>query len=295
VLHSWSTPYTRSSRSRAPLDHIVIVDNASTDDTAARVAAAGWLDHPVVCYRRLAENGGGAGGFHAGIAHCVARGHFWIWLADDDALAAPDAVEQLFAAAPDPAHVYASAALYRDPGGATRLCWPIRRTADGRSVRDPALLARCEETPSLPFLGFLISAQLVERIGLPDASLFISGDDLEYIERARRHGARSFLVPSSRLFHPRPDDYEVVIGSKRFFCLRLPPWRRYFYVRNKLIIARRYYGRALWTETLPGLAVRLLATLVYEPARWRQLRAHARGLYDGWRGKGGDPAWRRSL
>jgi GT2 family glycosyltransferase len=64
------------------VDHIIVVDNASTDDTPAWLADQANARVHVV---QLADNTGGAGGFEAGMAY--ARDHFdpdWMVLMDDD-------------------------------------------------------------------------------------------------------------------------------------------------------------------------------------------------------------------
>ncbi len=279
------------------LARIVIVDNASTDDTTAVMHALGWTNHPLITCLSNAENLGGAGGFCTGIAHCLKEDLDWIWLTDDDAIAEPAALAALLAVAPDPSNVYGSAAVCTGNDGRSELCWPVTINAPtGEQVsRDPAALPALTPTASLPFLGFLIAPTLVQRIGLPDAAFFISGDDIEYVLRARRYGAASYLVRDSRLHHPRPSDYHFSVAGRRVFCLRLAPWRRYFYVRNKVVIARRHLGLALYTATLPGLLLRLLATLLHEPDRRRQLRAYLTGLWDGWLGHLGNPPARRQL
>ena len=51
------------------LEHIVIVDNASTDGTVDFLEQQGYLENPKVTLLSLLENQGGAGGFHAGIKY----------------------------------------------------------------------------------------------------------------------------------------------------------------------------------------------------------------------------------
>lgn len=273
-----------------PPDHVVIVDNASTDHTGARLRELGWDARSDMSVITRARNGGGAAGFATGLEYCVEQGYDWVWLCDDDGVPRPDALAALLAAEPQTDNVYASVAVYDDNDS---LCWPVE--LDGEPARDIGRLPALHETLTLPFLGFFVAADLVRRIGLPDARFFLSGDDIEYVERARNRGARSFLVTGSRVDHPRPDDYLWRVAGRTLFCLRLPPWRRYFYVRNKVVIARRYYGGRLLTQTLPGLALRCLATLLREPARLRQLRAYALGVMDGLAGRFVDPDLRRQL
>src|SRR5919202_2529668 len=80
-----------------PLAGVLIVDNASTDGTEERLAASGAADGLDVAYVRLQRNGGGAEGFHYGVAHALERPSDWIWLMDDDCEPAEDCLERLLA------------------------------------------------------------------------------------------------------------------------------------------------------------------------------------------------------
>ncbi|MGV2448419.1 UNVERIFIED_CONTAM: glycosyltransferase, partial [Bacillus sp. ATCC 13368] len=53
-----------------PLDDIIVVDNASTDDTPQAIQGSEAVTDTVT----LPSNFGGAGGFAAGIARAVSRG-----------------------------------------------------------------------------------------------------------------------------------------------------------------------------------------------------------------------------
>jgi rhamnopyranosyl-N-acetylglucosaminyl-diphospho-decaprenol beta-1,3/1,4-galactofuranosyltransferase len=70
-------------------------------------------------------------------------------------------------------------------------------------------------------------------------------------------------------------------------CRRLPPWKTYYDTRNKLLIARQYHGFRLWTATLPGILVRLVAALLNESDPRGHLSAVAAGVVDGLRGRKG--------
>ena len=128
---------------------------------------------------------------------------------------------------------------------------------------------------------------MVARIGLPDARYFLAADDLEYCLRARATGALMVLVAASRITHPLAVIYRLELPGKTLFCLGLPPWKRYYDTRNRIFVARRHLGWRLYTETLPSIALRLVAALIHEAQRGAQLRATLAGVIDGLRGRGG--------
>jgi len=264
---------------------ILVVDNASTDGTQEALAQVGWLDFPGLVYRRLDENTGGAGGFHAGLEMATHDRAGWVWLMDDDAEPEPTALEELCRVATDPANVYGSVAVDGD-----RLSWRMSvRCEEGayRRVRLPSDLPDNPEVQFVPFLGFLIHSDLVGRIGLPEKGFFIAADDVEYCVRAREQGARMILATHSRLRHPAADDYAIDVFGKEILCLRLPPWKRYYDTRNRLLVARLHYGAEFYYKTIPGTLVRLLGVLLFEPRRLAQLHAFFAGFMDGIRGRQG--------
>ena len=74
-----------------PPDHVLVVDNASTDGTAEMLRE----EFPQVEVLRLPENQGGAGGFHEGMKRAYEEGFDWLWLMDDDTIPRPEALEAL--------------------------------------------------------------------------------------------------------------------------------------------------------------------------------------------------------
>ena len=133
----------------------------------------------------------------------------------------------------------------------------------------------------------MIHRSQVERIGFPDASYFIAADDVEYSIRARRAGSEVLIAGESKIEHPESDRYQANLGLFKVTCLRLAPWKRYYDTRNRLLIARQYYGMRLFTEAIPGSFVRLVAALLYEPRKLAQLWAFTAGLVDGLLGRKG--------
>lgn len=265
-----------SGQTRMP-NRTLVVDNASTDETRELLQSEGWLSRSDVELLALSQNTGGAGGFFSGLDQAADAGAEWIWMMDDDAEPHPDALAELMRVATDSTCVYGSLAVSGE------------ETAWLTTILDPPLgevsraddVPACAEVQSLPFLGFLIHRTLVERIGLPDAGFFIAADDVEYCVRAQRAGARIMIAGKSHIEHPKSRPYKVRVLGRTLTCLALPPWKRYYDTRNRLLIARKYYGLRLLTQTIPGSFIRLFAALLKEPRKLAQLHAFTAGFIDG--------------
>ncbi len=195
-------------RQTRPVQRVVILDNASSDGTRELLAAEGLLEDPRVRYARSEVNTGGSGGFRAGVELCLAEGTDWLWLMDDDAEPAPDALERLL-----------GAPVADDPGTAV-LCPTVvhpdgrvdgqHRCSLGRFVvpLPPGAYApgRYADVDCASFVGFCIRSDIARAIGPIKAEFFLGYDDAEWSLRARRHG-RLRLVPESRIVH------KIVIGG----------------------------------------------------------------------------------
>lgn len=270
------------------LGAIYLTDNASSDGTEAALRETGLLDDGRLHYQRLKDNSGGAGGFAHGLQRAYSKGHDAYWLMDDDACPTPQALQYLL----DAASGHLDHAAY----GSAAVAWSAEHEGLVLSCTAmlahpipgyPAVIQRHDQLPdvaevqNLPFLGFLVAHRLVALAGLPDASYFIDCDDIEYGQRLRRCGAALYLVKKSLIHHPLPRAEMIPVLGRRFYHMQKTPQRRYWEVRNRLITARRYYGHRLWTETLPGLAIRLGLAMRHGDQPWAQFRAFLDGLYDG--------------
>ena len=175
---------------------IVIVDNENSRETEAMCAAfnerlanlwgidteqpdaQGGTDR--VIYAPQLENGGGAGGFSAGTKCAYDLGAQWFWVMDDDVLVIPEGIERL-AKWTDRYDVIQGSRLDFD-GGA--FFWQYQLIL---SLGIPNPVAKWDLGPEgyrtmnqLCFEGGMFSRRVVDKIGLPDARFFISGDDACY-------------------------------------------------------------------------------------------------------------------
>lgn len=254
---------------------ILIVDNASTDGTIRTLQQNGWLEQPNIQLIALKENTGGAGGFSAGMQYAFEQGADYVWMMDDDAVPHPTALEEIMRYA-TPEHIYGSLAVNGED-----TAWATTLLAENKTVHLKKQVPELAEVQSLPFLGFLTSKEIYQNIGLPDASYFIAADDVEYCMRAQHFGHKILICGFSQIEHPKSDRYESNILGKKITYLNLVPWKRYYDTRNRFLIAKKYYGFKLYTQTVPSLIFRLIVALRSEKDRLKQFKAFFAGFYDG--------------
>jgi rhamnopyranosyl-N-acetylglucosaminyl-diphospho-decaprenol beta-1,3/1,4-galactofuranosyltransferase len=226
-------------------DEVVVVDNASTDDTPAVLdRLAGELDTPLRVVR-LPRNTGGAGGFKAGLEAALQGDASLFWLMDDDGQPTPDCLAALLPHTARYDFLGPAVVAEDDPG---RLCFPIRIPGTARVVHDltdveAAATDGILEEVVIPFNGVLLSRELVARIGVPREEFFIWGDDVEYLWRARRAGARVATVVPSLFLHPATDDLGTPMAFGRTTYNHSPSdLKHYCMVRNNVTNLRQYVG-----------------------------------------------------
>jgi rhamnopyranosyl-N-acetylglucosaminyl-diphospho-decaprenol beta-1,3/1,4-galactofuranosyltransferase len=217
-----------------PLSTILVIDNASTDGTKEHLARAGLLERPSVEYRTMTSNLGGAGGFQKGFEAARAEGFDLLWVMDDDGMPDRDCLKQLLAVDGD-----ARAPVILDDKDSGRTAFFYE--ADGRhtNVAQHVQGARAV-LPLHPFNGVLLSARLVEAIGVPDGRFFLWGDEIEYRQRWLASGFAEMVAPAAIFYHPSD---RMMVRSNSRYSMGVPQnasdIRRYCYYRNRAFLYYR--------------------------------------------------------
>ena len=259
---------------------VVVVDNASTDDTAAVLDR--WrqrLGDDLIDVLAQAENTGGAGGFSAGTARALDLGAEWLWLMDDDVEVLPDALADL---TPWLRRFRCVTGRKYDFDG-TPFRWQNRfddflgvpRPLKGDPFRPDGWF---EQTAG-NFEGMAIHRSVVERIGLPDPRFFIVWDDAIYGWLAHLETecavVDAFVLRRARVLQQRR------IGAKN---LNATGDRYRFYVmRNRALM--RFYLRDRGRLNAFGFALGTLYTFAKELVRLVRVERRVTGageLVRGW-------------
>ena len=285
-----------------PVDRVIVVDNACDDGTAEMLDK----DYPSVEVVHLETNAGSSGGVHAGMRRAVELGCDWVWIMDDDAEPAPDALQALCGQT-DATDLAALACLKVDPNGNT--LYEHRGTFTPQSLPRRIIQPISEsmivggepiEIDHCSFVGLMVHKAAIDATGYPDARLFLQFDDAEYCIRLRMAG-RMMLVPASRIVHKEQD----LSGVRHRRLLSLPYesipyehfWKRYFTYRNFVWLSRRYGTRRVRVHTdLVALYVFLVCCiLLFDTRRFRRIWFLTHAFLDGLRGRFDNTKARRLL
>lgn len=160
--------------------HVVVVDNASTDDTSDVVESFRERLGTELVYRRMETNTGGSGGFSEGMRLAHELGSEWIWLMDDDVEVISDGLAKMGKWAPR----FQSVQGRRYDYDGSEFYWQYRLSIPF-GIPIPFAPAGFDasgyrEMNSGCFEGMFIHRDIVSEIGLPDPRFFIYWDDSVY-------------------------------------------------------------------------------------------------------------------
>jgi rhamnosyltransferase len=267
---------------RRPLKEIIVVDNASKDETSALLATR----YPQVTVLRMSENLGAAGALAAGLAYAaLQKRHDWIWTFDQDSVPGERVLETMLEEAQSlqraAGDIGIIAALPVNPETATSYVpWLWR---NGFTKPSPELLCRPVWFPDLVITsGCIMRREVVERIGLPRSDFFMDFVDYEYCLRARSHGYKIAVVMGAKLRHEIGKARKVrFLGYSRVWSDH-SPFREYYMSRNLVYSVWWLYS----SPQAKRFVVRHLArhaggVLLFGSNKLACLKRMAQGAWDG--------------
>jgi GT2 family glycosyltransferase len=250
---------------------IIVVDNASSDDTRERVDACRAASPITLRYHRLTADQGPAGARNAGAQ--IARGSALLFVDSDVELhpewmrcalrhldAFPDVGivggKLLYAARPSRINMYG--------GELSRigLAW------DGYEGRETTDVAAPVEKLWAPSSAVLVRRELLDRIGLFDESFYFGFEDSDLGWRANLAGARCHCLPELVAWH-------LAMPSGR----TAGPVIVFHYTKNRLRSMLKNYSLASLATYVPLYLAYSFAELVARPSRRERLRALAWNVY----------------
>ncbi len=231
-------------KSQIVLDTIV-VDNGSTNNSVALIQKA----HPWVRIISLQNNLGFTGGNNVGMKDALSHKADLVWLLNNDTIVDVDALSlvTMFDDASvgvagskiyfQKGHEYHRERYTKDQQG--KVLWYAGGLVDwanmyashnGVDEVDYGQYDTPKETHFVTGCSFMISRDVIERVGMLDEKYYLYLEDLDYCIRIQRAGFRLLYIPTSRVWH-------VNAGSSGGAGNTL---HEYYMTRNRLLIGLRY-------------------------------------------------------
>lgn len=215
--------------------HVIVVDNASTDDTVSVVRA----QYPAMTVIANADNLGFAEGNNVGLRAALQTDAQYLMLLNNDTVVAPDMLKQLIEVAErdqtigivtpkiyyfnEPRKIWCAGARLDLRRGQT---WRLRA-----EEVDDAAPASAEAVHDVDFAsGCALCARraAIEQAGLLDARFFFYWEETEWCVRIARAGYRCTYVPDSHVWHKVSSSIQA--GSPRV---------AYYMTRNGLLFVQQ--------------------------------------------------------
>lgn len=265
---------------RSQVDEVIVVDNSEGDTSESVILPIEKCGASVI---RNGKNLGIASALNLGIKYAISRGFEWVATFDQDSMITADYFQTILSA-----H---AACPFRDrvPLIAPLLCYSQNESETNRK-REPQSSFSLTRTAMTS--GSLIRTNIFAKEGFYDETFFMDYVDYEFCLRLWKHGWKLIRANQAHLLHrlglPQTHSFlglKVTIKSHS-------AWRRYFIMRNRVIVFKRYaFSSPGWClHDFFWIFLELTKILLFEKEKVRQLRATARGLWHGVRGKFADPA-----
>lgn len=176
---------------------VIVVDNGSADDSVIRIRAA----NPEVRMIETGKNLGFGGGCNVGMRAAIADGADYVWLINNDATVATDALTELVHVAEKDERIGAVGSVIFDQGQRDRVqLW------GGGKVNLWTGASRHRRTPGrVDFISgasALIRSRALKEVGFfDDASFFMYWEDTDLGFRLRKGGWKLAVAEKSRVWH----------------------------------------------------------------------------------------------
>jgi GT2 family glycosyltransferase len=260
-----------------PGKEIILVDNASTDGSAERLADM----FRAVLVLRNGQNLGVTGGRNRGFREAVRRGNDYILSLDNDTRIDRRLIDELVAAAEsDPAIGIVGPKTYSDDGSAKiqSAGGSITYTQNVCAQRgfgefDRGQYDVMQEVDYFPGFGFMARREVFESLDFLDENFQGYGhEDTDFCLRAAHSGYRVVYVPKAVLWHQG----SATIGD-------YSPRKKYLEAVNSVYFVRKYGRRRERLKYAFFAGLGLIYALLVQSLRGNHMSvlAKARGIWDG--------------
>lgn len=189
---------------------IIVVDNASTDDTCQAIRE----QFPHVNLIVNSENLGGTGGFNTGLRYVLKKGGYkYTWLLDNDAVVERETLIELVKVMEEDDKVGITGSIIMEPDmemivelGAF-VSWSIGTWKPNYRNNRLSTIKEIDttEVDYVAACSSLVRNEALYKIGVMDERYFIHWDDIDLSLRAKQAGYKVMASPKSKAYHGLED------------------------------------------------------------------------------------------
>ena len=264
---------------------IIVVDNASTDDTCQTIRE----QFPHVNLIVNSENLGGTGGFNTGLRYVLEKGGYkYTWLLDNDAVVERETLIELVKVMEEDDEVGITGSVIMEPDmdmivelGAF-VSWSIGTWKP--NYRNNRLSAMKDmsttEVDYVAACSSLVRNEALYKIGVMDERYFIHWDDIDLALRAKQAGYKVMASPKSKAYHGLEDkpinpliSYYDIRNGLLTITKHQSGVKRFLYILNML----RGTGKGVVYSLLSGLHT-TSKLLIYGPLDFIRGKFYKSGL-----------------
>lgn len=258
-----------------PNSEIIVVDNASKDDSLANLSPV----FPDAKFIQSQENLGFTGGNNLGLKYALDSGCDYFLLLNNDTIIDAQAISEFVSffqanseigAAQGKIYLYDLPDKFWNLGAHIRFngawMWPIARSVEDVGQYDSEQQIDCASGCML-----FIARPVLEKIGLLDDQFFFQAEDVDFCLRTAYAGFKVFYISSAKVWHK--------VGSSGSNLIH-----GYFTARNRTLLIRKHSRGFRWPlylaiHILWSIAIQL--NLLIRKRKFSIVRAYSLGLIDG--------------
>lgn len=245
---------------QALIGNLVVVDNASQDDSIARAEKAihGWGK---VAFKKLSENVGFSRGNNQAWKEFSQDDH--VLLLNPDTEVKPGAITAMVNVFREKADVGIVGPKLLNPDGSLQgSVRPFPTAVDfilymfklGRVVQNRQEkqydYSRAGYVDQVMGAVFLIRNTTWQKIGMLDEQFFTLFEEVDYCKRAQEAGWKTYFTSAGEVTHVRAASFNQLVGFRKSW-----PW-----MASCLLYARKHYGLGLWALMVLLSPITLLLT-----------------------------------
>ena len=213
------------------VEKIIIVDNGSIEEKRKDISSIKDIDNERIEVIFNEENLGIATALNIGVREALKQGFNWILTMDQDSKASKDMVEKMF-------EVYNN--IDKKERKSILSIFPNFVDERIQSIEENSVMNTYEYVDADITSGNLVKAEVFDKVGFFDDSLFIDLVDTDFCMRLNEKNIKMIKVRDAILYHSLGESQSVKSIFGKFNTSNHSALRRYYMTRNRFYIWERY-------------------------------------------------------